>query len=103
MDDPDADGIANLMEYALGGAPMESSRSVLPVLRKIGGRWFLEYSSSDLSLATTTQVVEYSHNLLQWNSITIPSSGVVITQGRVTVAIPTVVGKPTFARLVVHQ
>ena len=30
LDDPDRDGISNLMEFALGGAPMVSSQAILP-------------------------------------------------------------------------
>ena len=63
MDDPDRDGISNLLEFALGGEAMVQSRTILPVLVKEGGRWFLEYSRSDLAMTSTTQTVEYSSDL----------------------------------------
>ncbi len=42
LDDPDHDGIANLLEFVLGGAPLVSSQAILPVLtthrRRLGFR-----------------------------------------------------------------
>ena len=109
MDDPDHDGILNLMEFVLGGQPMAGSTSILPKLSKAGDEWSLEYSRSKLS-QEMTQVVEYSSDLIQWTPITIlaeSSSGVVVTPGilsdRIKVAIPVVAGKPTFARLKINQ
>ena len=109
MDDPDHDGILNIMEFVLGGEPMVNSTTVLPKLSKVGNAWFLEYSRSKLS-QEMPQVVEYSSDLIQWTEIPISaesSSGVVISSGilsdRVEVAIPVVEGKPTFARLKVNQ
>ena len=110
MDDPDRDGISNMLEFALGGRPMVNSRTILPILSKIGGSWFLEYSRSDLSQFSSNQVVEYSSDLKVWTQIPIPmvtNSAVIVTASSpsdtVTVAIPAVVGKPTFARLKVTQ
>lgn len=110
LDDPDRDGISNLMEFSLGGAPMASSSAILPTLSKVAGGWVFEYNRSDLSQIGTTQVVEYSNDFIVWTSILIPEvsdNGVIITQGNlsdtVKVPIPAVVGKPTFARLKVTQ
>ena len=108
MDDPDRDGVCNLMEFVLGGPPMTSSQTILPVLRKDGENWFFEYTRSDLSQATTTQVVEFSSDLTQWGQISIPadtrlSDGVVITARQVRVNIPTVGGNHKFVRLKVSQ
>jgi hypothetical protein len=105
MDDPDRDGMCNLMEFALGGSPLASSTALLPALNKVGDGWVFEYSRSDLS-QFTTQIVEYSTDLIQWTQIEIlasSSSGVAIQDSRVRVSIPRVVGKTTFARLKVSQ
>jgi hypothetical protein len=96
LDDPDHDGIANLLEFVLGGAPMVSSRTLLPKLTRTGGSWFYEYDRSDLSQApATTQEVEYGNDLSGWTAVTIPPTGagpVAITPGsptdHVKVAIP---------------
>ena len=83
MADPDRDGISNLMEFALGGAPMVSSRTILPTLTRSGNNWLFEYNRSDLSLSpATTQVVEYGSDLAGWTTVTIPTT----SAGIVTIA-----------------
>ena len=108
--DPDADGISNLMEFALDGAPMVSLQAILPTLTKPAGAWLFEYDRNDLSLLpATTQVVEYGSDLTGWTPVMIPttSAGIVtITPGspsdHVKVTLP-VGGNQTFTRLKVSQ
>jgi hypothetical protein len=108
--DPDGDGITNLMEFVLGGAPMLSSQTILPKLAKSSGNWLFEYNRSDLSLSpATTQVVEYGNDLTGWIRVIIPvtsANSVTITPGspsdRVTVTIPNL-GSQLFVRLKVSQ
>jgi autotransporter-associated beta strand protein len=110
LDDPDRDGIANLLELVLSGAPMASSRSILPTLKSVGGTWTFEYDRSDLSLPpATTQVVEYGSDLTGWAPVTIPATtggAVTITPGvptdHVKVTLPNP-GPKGFARLKVSQ
>ena len=110
MDDPDHDGIPNLLEFVLGGAPMTPSRTILPVLTRTGNSWYYEYDRSDLSQPPATiQEVQYGNNLTGWTSITIPlttASPVTITPGtpsdHVKVAIPNP-GPNGFVRLKVTQ
>ena len=110
-DDPDFDGIVNLMEFVLGGAPMVSGRDILPELvESPGGVWTFEYDRSDLSLPPgTIQTVEYGSTLSGWTQVPIPATGsgiVTITPGtpsdRVKVTLP-VLGTKIFARLKVSQ
>ena len=108
--DPDRDGISNLLEFALGGAPMVSLRTILPTLTPSGNNWLFEYNRSDLSLSpATTQVVEYGSDLAGWTMVTIPTTtaGIVtIAPGspsdHVTVTIPSP-GAKGFVRLKVTQ
>ena len=108
--DPDGDGVTNLMEFVLGGAPMASSQTILPALAKSSGNWVFEYNRSDSSLSPATiQIVEYGNNLSGWTPVTIPttSSGTVeITPGnpsdRVKVTVPSA-GSQIFFRLKVSQ
>ena len=108
--DPDADGISNLLEFALSGNPTASSQVVLPALKKSPGGWVFEYNRSDLSLSpATTQMVEYGSDLAGWTSVTIPTLGggnVQITDNGasdgIKVTIPNL-GSKTFARLKVNQ
>jgi hypothetical protein len=109
LDDPDYDGIANLLEFALGGEPMVSSRVILPVLTKYAGAWVFEYERGNLSLSSTTQVVEYGGDLTGWTAVTIPAASngnVMITPGtssdHVKVTLPAL-GAKVFARLKVTQ
>ena len=108
-DDPDHDGIPNLLEFALGGNPTVSSRTILPVLSKATGAWTFEYERSDVSLSSTTQVVEYGDDLTGWTRVTIPATSnapVTITPGspsdHVKVTLPDS-GSKVFARLKVSQ
>lgn len=108
--DPDGDGICNLMEFALGGAPMVSSQAILPKLAKPGANWVFEYDRSDLALPpATTQMVEYGDNLTGWTPVTIPTTSagnVTIAPGtpadHVSVALPDL-GSNGFVRLRVSQ
>ena len=110
LDDPDHDGISNLLEFVLGGAPMVPSRSILPVLTRTGGLWYYEYDRSDLSQPPATiQEVQYGNDLTGWTSVTIPLTGsgsVAITPGspsdHVKVTLPNL-GANGFVRLKVTQ
>ena len=64
LQDPDYDGIVNLLEFTLAGAPLVSSSSVLPKPAQDGGNWVFEYDRSVASRPPgTTQVVEYGDDL----------------------------------------
>ncbi|MCX6879770.1 MAG: Ig-like domain repeat protein [Verrucomicrobia bacterium] len=111
MDDPDHDGICNLLEFTLAGAPMVAAPSILPKLtQSTGGVWAFEYDRSDLSLPpATTQVVEYGDDLAGWAAVPVPttSNGIVtITPGspsdHVAVTLPAL-GAEGFVRLKVTQ
>ncbi len=105
LDDPDHDGVPNLLEFALGGAPMISSQWILPRLNP-GGSWVFEYERGDASRPPfTQQTVEYSSDLLTWVPIPIPvisGNGVTITDNgptdHVRVTLPAS-GAVMFARL----
>jgi hypothetical protein len=109
-DDPDHDGIPNLLEFSLGGDPMVSSPAILPVLTHTGGCWTLEYERGVLSRPpATTQAVEYGDDLSGWIQIPIPPlthSDVTITPGSLTdhvrVTLPDQ-GNKGFVRLKVTQ
>ena len=109
LDDPGHKGMCNLLTFALGGAPMNASRAVLPKLSLSGSNWIFEYDRSHLSLPVTTQVVEYGSDLAGWTPVTIPQTtagGVTITPGslsdHVSVTIPSP-GPKCFVRLKVTQ
>jgi hypothetical protein len=110
-DDPDFDGIVNLLEFVLGGHPLVPSSATLPTVTEPGGGvWSFEYERSNLSEPpATTQVVEYGSDLVGWAPVTIPatSAGIVtITPGspsdHVSVTLPDL-GAKGFARLKVTE
>ncbi len=109
LDDPDHDGVANLLEFALGGLPLVATREILPKLAQTNGTWVFEYDRSNLARATTQQVVEYGSDLTGWTPLTIPETSagaVTIVPGtvsaHVTVTLP-VLGTTGFVRLKVGQ
>ena len=108
-DDPDHDGIPNLLEFALGGAPMTPSRAILPVLTELAGVWSFDYERGAASRPpVTTQLVEYGSDLTGWTRVVVAegSGGIVaVTPGAATdhvkVILPAAPGGRCFARLVV--
>lgn len=111
LDDPDQDGVVNLLEFALGGSPMSYSPEIQP--RLIPGIFdntlTFEYDRNILSIPAT-QVVEYSYNLADWTPVIIPASSgdnvtIINAMGlfdHVIVSIP-VQGTQVFARLKVTR
>ena len=110
-DDPDHDGISNLMEFALGGAPMTASQSQLPTqTQAVGGAWVFSYDRSVASRSpATTQIVEYGDDLSGWTAVIIPlnsATNVAITnQGETDRVVVTLapLGTKGFVRLKVSQ
>jgi autotransporter-associated beta strand protein len=109
-DDPDRDGIPNLLEFVLHGNPRVASQAELPGLAKSAGSWVFAYDRSVASRPPgTTQMVEYGDNLSGWTQVTIPAGSTthvtVTPQGetdRVEVILPDL-GARGFARLKVTQ
>jgi hypothetical protein len=110
-DDPDKDGISNLLEFVLGGAPMVSSpSSIRPDLTQPAAAWSFEYDRSNLSRPPgTIQEVEYGDDLTGWDSLIIPltsAGNVTVTPGastdHVRVTLPAM-GNRGFVRLKVSQ
>ncbi|RYD22040.1 MAG: hypothetical protein EOP88_09370 [Verrucomicrobiaceae bacterium] len=77
-DDPDHDGLNNLLEYVLGGNPSVGGTGIAPVGSKSGSNFVLTLRRTDLSEGDTAQVLEYGTGLTGWTSVTVPAaSGVV--------------------------
>ncbi len=71
--DPDGDGVANLLEYALGGDPNTPDRSVLPVTGTVteDGIEYLTFSFERPSPAPEdiAYIPEASSDLLEWGEV----------------------------------
>lgn len=91
--DPDGDGIVNLLEYAFGGDPLTSSVAPKPV---VSGGNPLSITFNRVSDGTITYVVEASGDLSSWSEI-FTSTGV---GGQITVQDPgPVTGNRRFLRV----
>ncbi|MEO8615141.1 MAG: family 16 glycosylhydrolase, partial [Luteolibacter sp.] len=82
-DDSDGDGVANILEYALGSDASQSSMSILPVASVVGGKLALTFNR--IADPALTYEVLASPDLAGWQSIW-SSSGAQNTLGPVTVA-----------------
>jgi Right handed beta helix region len=68
MDDPDKDGLPNLLEYALGGNPLQAGSAALPVPSATGGHGVLTFSRN-LNAADLTFAVQASSDMASWTTI----------------------------------
>jgi autotransporter-associated beta strand protein len=111
-DDPDGDGIANFLEYALGGDPSVREPALRPTGSKSGSNFVLSFSRSDLALASgdAPLSIEYGTTLGSWTTIAVPTatgtvSGVSfnVTEGSpndaISATIPTAGAGKFFARV----
>ena len=64
--DPDRDGIANLLEYALGLDPQTSSAASLPALGTAGGYLTITFTRP-LSATDVSYIVQVTSDLATWN------------------------------------
>ncbi len=65
--DPDGDGLANLLEYALGLAPKTANASGLPEVAASAGEWTYTYTRPS-DRADITYAVERSTDLTSWTT-----------------------------------
>ena len=80
-DDPDFDGINNLMEYVLfNGHPNMPSTSIVPTLDASGANFVFTFYRRNDSTTDTTQIFQYATDLSGWTSVAIPGgAGVTVT------------------------
>ncbi|MFC7337490.1 hypothetical protein ACFQY0_09910 [Haloferula chungangensis] len=72
--DYDLDGMANILEFVLGGDPTVSDPSVLPVSMFDGTDFVFSYTRSEESKGSTTQRVQFGTNLVDWTDALIPEA-----------------------------
>lgn len=74
-DDPDNDGLNNLLEFVLNGNPSVSNAAIQPVLAVTATAFEFTFSRRDDSLSPeTTQTFQYGTNLGTWTSILVPAA-----------------------------
>ena len=114
--DPDADGVANSLEFLLGGNPTTTDPAILPVVAEVtsGGAttgWTFGYARSVAALDQFTDTIETSTDLATWTAAVAGVDGVTIDvtpQGEdvewVEATFPAAAGLPRwFARLRVDE
>lgn len=98
--DPDGDGFANLLEYALGLDPRAAATSGLPEIGTANGELIYTYTRP-VGRSELTYTVQFSTNLTSWTSegvtheLVTTADGVEIWRGRV----PLTAGPNLFLRL----
>lgn len=84
--DPDADGIANLLEFVLGGNPSVSSPNILPSLVVNATNFVYTFNRNDDSEAEAPLVFQWGTSLAAWpNQVTIGAASTPADVNGVTV------------------
>ncbi|MFM2199278.1 MAG: hypothetical protein RLZZ505_2710 [Verrucomicrobiota bacterium] len=76
-DDEDSDGIANLLEYVLGGNPRQSSGGILPTTTIQAGNLVFTFRRVTSTTADTIQTFQYGSDLSGWSDLPIIHGGMV--------------------------
>lgn len=85
-DDPDNDGIDNLLEFVLNGDPTVSDPSILPSLDASGSNFVFTYTRRDDSLSPeTTQTFQYGSDLVGWTNVIVPAGNATVGAATITV------------------
>jgi len=87
MDDPNNNGIPNVLEYVLNGDPLnsEASTQILPTLDVSGSNFVFTFTRRVESADDITQVFEYGTDLSGWTDLNITAP----TNAAVTLGTPT--------------
>jgi autotransporter-associated beta strand protein len=110
-DDPDNDGLENLLEFVLDGDPTRSDSAILPELDASGSNFIFSFTRREESANDTTQVFQYGSDLTGWTDVNITApTAAEVTLGTpvgdlqsVTVTIPKGSNTSLFGRLKVTQ
>ncbi len=104
--DPDSDGVANAIEFILGGDPMSSNTTILPSLVSESGwhfRFMRHVDTStvfDLDALRSTDLIEWQPLVHGTDGTTFTVSPVTATHDQVDVLVPDGIPSPLFLRLV---
>ncbi|MEO5914395.1 MAG: autotransporter-associated beta strand repeat-containing protein [Luteolibacter sp.] len=84
--DPDFDGISNVLEFVLNGNPLASDTGKLPISSQDASNFYFDFDRRDDSVAEVTLTFEYGTTLASWpSSVAIPSNNNLVTGPPVTV------------------
>ena len=82
LQDPNNNGISNLLEYVLNGSPLlaEAPQLILPTLDASGTNFIFTFTRRVDSTADTSQVFNYGTTLAAWTPLTIPAAAGTYTE-----------------------
>jgi autotransporter-associated beta strand protein len=106
-DDDDEDGVANLLEYVLGGNPKAASTGILPTATDSAGNLVFTFRRIHATTADTTQIFQYGTDLSGWTDVPVVAGGMVAIQpdtpqpgtDTVTITVPEGIEPSLFGRL----
>ena len=106
-DDDDEDGIANVLEYVLGGNPRAASSGILPSASASSGNLVFTFRRLHISTSDTTQVFQHGTDLTGWTDVPVVAGGIVAIQSdtpqagtdTVTITVPQSAEPRVFGRL----
>ncbi len=85
-DDPDFDGISNIIEFVLDGNPLASDTSKLPVSTQDATNFYFDFDRRDDSVTEAALTFEYGTTLASWpSSVAIPSNTTPVAGPPVTI------------------
>jgi autotransporter-associated beta strand protein len=110
-DDDDQDGIANLLEYVLGGNPRATSSGILPFATVSAGNLVFTFRRVHSTIADTIQIFQHGTDLSSWTEVPIVAGGIVAIQpdtpqvgtDTVTITVPEGTAPRIFGRLKVTK
>jgi autotransporter-associated beta strand protein len=105
--DDDDDGIANVLEYVLGGNPLAASSGILPTASVSSGNLVFTFRRLHASTSDTTQVFQHGTDLSGWTEVPLVDGGMVDIQpdspqagiDTVTITVPQGAAGRIFGRL----
>jgi glucosylceramidase len=92
--DPDQDGIANCLEWVLGGHPMQSSTQALPKLFPTSSGWKFSFTRDPASMSGVPLAADWSSDLTIWHRIPIGATSSGPDPDGISVTITPVAGSP---------
>ena len=85
-DDPDSDGVSNIIEFVLNGDPLASDTGKLPISTQDATHFHFDFDRRDDSVSEITLTFEYGTTLASWPStVAIPSDNTPLAGPPVTI------------------